>query len=70
VLSPEALSAVGYRRPTGLGGDELSRAATTALGRQLAGWDVTIYNRDLDPERIHARRSVQFLSSVIEAASR
>jgi hypothetical protein len=30
------------------------------------GWDVTIYNPDLDPERIHARRIVAFIASVVE----
>ena len=43
--------------------------ATTALSADPRGWDVTIYNPDLDPTRVHARRIVRFLGSVIEQAS-
>jgi len=43
--------------------------ATTALRADPRGWDVTIYNPDLDPTRVHARRIVRFLGSVIEQAS-
>ena len=49
---------------------ELEAVASTALGADPLGWDVTIYNPDLDPERIHARRIVLFIGSVIERVSR
>jgi arginase len=66
VLSTEALPAVDYPQPGGLGWEELASVATTALGANPGGWDVTIYNPDLDPERIHARRIVRFIGSVVE----
>ena len=65
VLSTEALPAVDYRQPGGLGWDELSSVATTAFDHGPAGWDVTSYNPDLDPERVHARKIVRFLASIV-----
>jgi arginase len=70
VLSTDALPAIDYPQPGGLGWDELVAVATTALSAAPRGWDVTIYNPDLDPERVHARRIVQFIGSVIERVSR
>jgi arginase len=69
VLSTEALPAIDYPQPGGLGWDELVAVATTALRADSRGWDVTIYNPDLDPTRVHARRIVRFLGSVIEQVS-
>ena len=69
VLSTQALPAVDYPQPGGLGWDELVAVATTALGADPRGWDVTIYNPDLDPERVHARRIIRFIGSVIEQVS-
>ncbi|HJY32993.1 MAG TPA: arginase family protein [Actinomycetota bacterium] len=69
VLSTEALPAIDYPQPGGLGWDELAVVATTALRADPRGWDVTIYNPDLDPTRVHARRIVRFLGSVIEQVS-
>jgi arginase len=69
VLSTDALPAVDYPQPGGLGWNELSLVATTALQGEPAGWDVTIYNPDLDPERVHAQRIVRFLGAVIGAAA-
>jgi arginase len=69
VLSTEALPAIDYPQPGGLGWDELAVVATTALGADPRGWDVTIYNPDLDPTRVHARRIVRFIRSVIEQVS-
>jgi arginase len=66
VLSTDALPAVDYPQRGGLGWEELATVATTALMAQPSGWDVTIYNPDLDPERIHARRIVAFIASVVE----
>jgi arginase len=69
VLSTEALPAVDYQQPGGLGWQELAIVATTALDAHPRGWDITIYNPDLDPERIHARRIVDFIGSVVEQAA-
>lgn len=69
VLSTQALPAIDYPQPGGLGWDELVAVATTALGADPRGWDVTIYNPHLDPERVHARRIVRFIGSVIERVS-
>ena len=69
VLSTEALPAVDYLQPGGLEWDELGQVAITALSAHPRGWDVTIYNPDLDPERVHARRIVQFIGSVVEQVS-
>jgi arginase len=67
VLSTEALPAVDYRQEGGLSWEELDAVASTALGARPVGWDVTIYNPDMDPERTHARRIVRFLGSVSRA---
>jgi arginase len=69
VLSTDALPAVDYSQPGGLGWEELATVATTALSAHPRGWDITIYNPDLDPERIHARRIVGFIASVVEHAA-
>jgi arginase len=69
VLSTEALAAIDYPQPGGVGWDELVVVATTALSADPRGWDVTIYNPDLDPTRVHARRIVRFIASVIEQVS-
>jgi arginase len=65
VLSTEALPAIDYPQPGGVGWNELSLLVTTAMGANPTGWDITIYNPDLDPERIHARRIVDFIRSAI-----
>jgi arginase len=65
VLSTEALPAIDYPQPGGLGWNELSLVVTTAMGANPTGWDITIYNPDLDPERIHAQRIVDFIRSAI-----
>ena len=69
VLSTEALPAIDYPQPGGLGWDELEHVASTAMDAGPLGWDVTIYNPDLDPERVHARRIVRFIGSVMEQVS-
>jgi len=70
VLSTEALPAVDYAQPGGIGWNELEAVATTAMGAGPRGWDITIYNPDLDPERVRARRIVRFIGSVFEQASK
>jgi arginase len=65
VLSTEALPAIDYPQPGGLGWNDLSLVVTTAMGANPTGWDITIYNPDLDPERIHAQRIVRFIHAAI-----
>lgn len=65
VLSTEALPAVDYQQDGGLGWEELSAVAATALDAGPVGWDVTIFNPDMDPQRDHARRIVRFMGSAI-----
>ena len=69
VLSTEALPAVDYPQPGGLGWEELTSVATTVLRAGPRGWDITIYNPDLDPGRVHARGIVRFIGSALEQAS-
>jgi arginase len=68
VLSTEALPAVDYPQPGGLGWDELALLVSTALREEPDGWDVTIYNPDLDPDRTHADRIIAFLAAAFGAA--
>ena len=62
VLSTEALPAIDYPQDGGLGWDDLDTVAAAALASGPVGWDVTIYNPDLDPDRIHAERIVRFIA--------
>lgn len=65
VLSSEALEAVRYPQPGGLEWDDVDRLATAALGvTGLVGWDLTIYNPDLDRDGSGAARIVRFVASV------
>lgn len=68
VLSTEALPAIDYPQPGGLDRDGLIRLTTTALSQDPVGWDVTIYNPDLDPDRLHAGRIVAFIAEAIGAS--
>jgi arginase len=70
VLSTEALSSVDYPQPGGIGWDDLGRVAATALGAAPAGWNITIYNPDLDPDRTDARRIVAFIASSVAPLGR
>lgn len=67
VLSTEALPAVDYPQDGGLGWEELGIVAATALEAGPVGWDVTIYNPDMDPQRTHARRIIGSLGSAVRA---
>jgi arginase len=67
-LRTEALGAVDYRQPGGLAWDELDRlAATAANAAGCRGASVVIYNPDLDPKRVDARKIVAFLSRLMAA---
>ena len=65
VLSTEALPAIDYPQDGGLSWGELeamTHAAMTVPG--CLGWDVTIYNPDMDPEGIHAGRIADYMRGV------
>ena len=65
VLSTEALPSVDYRQDGGIGWIDLTSVARIGLGASPIGWDVTIYNPELDPEGRDARRIVRFLADAI-----
>jgi arginase len=68
VLSSDSLSAVDYRQPGGFDWETLAILTRRALSSPgLIGWDVTIYNPDLDPKRTDARRIVTYLSEALGA---
>jgi arginase len=69
VLSTDALSAVDYPQDGGIGWEALASIAATALAEPAAvGWDVTVYNPDLDPERTGAERIVRLIAGAVECA--
>jgi arginase len=66
VLSTESLGAVDYRQPGGFDWKTLKLLTGRALSSpRLMGWDVTIYNPDLDPNRTDAKRIVRYLSDAL-----
>lgn len=67
VLATEALPAVQYQQPGGLEWAELEALTEAALRVPgLAGWNITIYNPDLDPDGSGAARIVAFLSAMAQ----
>ena len=69
VLSTEALPAVDYPQEGGIGWDALADIAGAALVDPAAvGWDVTVYNPDLDPQGIGGERIVRFIGGAVEGA--
>ena len=69
VLRTEALRAVDYRQPGGLAWEALDRlAASAASAAGCRGASVVIYNPDLDPNRVDARKIVAFLSRLMAAS--
>jgi arginase len=69
VLSTEALAAVDYPQPGGLGWEQLlalTRGALSVPG--CVGWDVTIYNPDLDPDGSQAARIVDYVVASVSPA--
>ncbi len=63
VLSTDALPAVDYPQAGGLSWTELEAVVDTALELSgCVGATVTIYNPDLDPDRRHAHRIVDFVT--------
>jgi arginase len=66
VLATDSLAAVDYRQPGGLDWPMLTEITDAALGRPGAlGWDVTIYNPDLDPTGQGAAGIVRFLATAL-----
>ena len=69
VLATASLAAVDYRQPDGLDWDALGRLSAIALGDHgIAGWDVTIYNPDLDPDGSDAARIIAFVTQSLHHA--
>jgi arginase len=67
VLATESFSAIRYPQPGGLSWPELESIALAALQTPgLAGWNITIYNPDLDPEGSGAARMVSFLERMLD----
>jgi len=67
-LSTESLPAVDYPQPGGFSWEELESLTKVFLANpKVLGWDVTIYNPDLDPNGKYAARIVQFISGCLMA---
>lgn len=70
VLSTEALSAVDYRQDGGLSWAELEAMTNAAMAVPgCLGWDVTIYNPELDAEGAHAHRITDYIKGATEYLS-
>lgn len=70
VLSSQSLAAVDYPQPGGVGWRALQELTTAALADpRIAGWDVTIYNPELDPSGDDARRIVGYIGASLTASS-
>ena len=66
VLSSHALPAVDYQQPGGLGWEDLKVITEIAVGSgHVVGWNLTIYNPDLDPDLSGARRINEYVVHVI-----
>lgn len=71
VLATASLSAVDYQQPGGLDWDALGQlSATTLGGSRVAGWDITIFNPDLDADGSRAARIVAYVADGLSAAVR
>lgn len=63
VLSTEALPAVDYPQEGGLSWSQLETMTEAAMAVPgCLGWDVTIYNPDLDVDGVHARRITDYVA--------
>jgi arginase len=66
VLATDALSAVDYPQPGGLGWPALEQlAAAGTADPRCEGVSVVIYNPDLDPDRDGANRVIDFLAGIV-----
>jgi arginase len=69
VLSTDSLASVDYRQAGGLSWSTLIDLTRDALAsRRVIGWDVTIYNPDLDPRGIGAKQIVRYVADAFSAA--
>ena len=68
VLSTDSLAAVDYRQAGGLRWSTLNDLTRDALAsRHVIGWDVTIYNPDLDPRALGAKQIVRYVADALSA---
>lgn len=68
VLATSSLPAVDYPQPGGLDWDALARLSAGMLAETgVAGWDVTIFNPDLDPDGSGAARIVGYIADALAA---
>ncbi len=65
VLATEALAAVRYPQPGGLTWEDLEQLTAARQAPGLIGWNLTIYNPDLDPNRADAHRITHFVADVM-----
>ena len=66
VLAAASLAAVDYPQTGGLDWPTLTMLSRGALRHpSVAGWDITIYNPDLDPSRSEAVRIVRYVVDAI-----
>ena len=69
-LTTEAFPAVRYPQPGGLSWPDIESIATAALQTPgLTGWNITIYDPDLDPDGSAAARLVTFLEMIFNQRS-
>jgi arginase len=67
VLSTESLAAVDYRQPGGLNWAALSSLTAAALRSPgIIGWDITIYNPNLDDGGTGATRIVRYVGDAFD----
>jgi arginase family enzyme len=60
-----------WRNSGGLTWQQLAELVVSALhSRGCAGWSLSIYNPDLDPDRSAARRIVEFVTQIAPCTGR
>ena len=70
VLATRSFSAIRYPQPGGLSWSHIETIADAALKAPgLIGWNITIYNPDLDPSGTGAVQIVTFLETMLSAWS-
>lgn len=68
VLSTASLPAVDYQQPGGFSWRQLSELSRTVVQNPATlGWDVTIYNPDLDPRQVYASDIVRLIVEAVRA---
>ncbi len=64
VLSTQSMYAVDYQQPGGLNWEQLEQLTKAAISSgKIIGCDLTIYNPDLDPDGIFAKRIIRYLEN-------